>query len=477
MSDARQILEAMNRSGGLLNLFAVDKREPASAWSFVRRVLNVVRNCLDMDAALVSEFVGDRAVIRVISGPGHPDFPDEGESMPLTDAYCYHVHAGHLPEMIADMSAIRNVELSPRAQAIPVGSHIAVPIRTADGSVFGMMSSFGVMPNPALRPSDVHLLQAFADLSATEIERHRESRQDYLNKRDRIRAVLDGELFDTVYQPIWNVERGVVAGVEALTRVTLEPARPPDQWFAEAGEVGLSGQLELATVRNGCRILDRLPPDVYLSVNASPSTLADPRFQKIFEDEDPGRFVVEITEHETVEDYRLIKRRLRPLRNRGLRVAIDDAGAGYASLKHVLEMEPDIIKLDTALIRSIDRDAMRQALAVAMVRFCQETGTSIVAEGVETEKEFNVLRDLGVRHMQGYLMGRPDAADRILGRIDGAFSLAAPNGGPQRTGENTRPRIVPGALLTGLLDRQRPQLPDHLVLGVRHTGIGGIDDP
>ena len=117
--------------------------------------------------------------------------------------------------------------------------------------------------------------------------------------------------------------------------------------------------------------------------------------------------VLEVTEHAPVEDYDQLNRTLRTLRARGIRLAIDDAGAGFASFRHIVRLAPDFIKLDMTLTRDIDADPARRALATAMVSFALEIGATMIAEGIETEQEFRTLRSLGIGLGQGYFLGVP----------------------------------------------------------------------
>jgi len=116
---------------------------------------------------------------------------------------------------------------------------------------------------------------------------------------------------------------------------------------------------------------------------------------------------LEVTEHAPVEDYAVLRDALAPLRKSGIRLAIDDAGAGYSSLQHIIQLRPDIIKLDMSLTKSIDSDQARRALASALTFFAREVGSVIVAEGIETEAELATLQRLDVSRGQGYLLGRP----------------------------------------------------------------------
>jgi EAL domain-containing protein (putative c-di-GMP-specific phosphodiesterase class I) len=122
---------------------------------------------------------------------------------------------------------------------------------------------------------------------------------------------------------------------------------------------------------------------------------------------DAARVVVEITEHEAIEDYESLLPRLADLRARGVRVAIDDAGAGFASLRHTLRIAPDIVKLDISLTRDIGTDRGRQALASALVSFADEMRMTVVAEGIETAEELEMLLELGVRQGQGFFLAEP----------------------------------------------------------------------
>jgi EAL domain-containing protein (putative c-di-GMP-specific phosphodiesterase class I) len=158
-----------------------------------------------------------------------------------------------------------------------------------------------------------------------------------------------------------------------------------------------------------------LPEDAYISVNLSPETLLWPGLPDALRTAPVplSRMVVELTEHSAVEDYDALDGALRPLREVGLRIAVDDAGAGYASFRHILRLAPDLIKLDRSLISGIDGDPARRALAGAVVAFAREMGGVVVAEGVERSAELAVVLGLGVDAGQGYLLGRPSIDELV----------------------------------------------------------------
>jgi EAL domain-containing protein (putative c-di-GMP-specific phosphodiesterase class I) len=210
-----------------------------------------------------------------------------------------------------------------------------------------------------------------------------------------------------VFQPIVDLNTSSVIGVEALARFQCQPQRSPDIWFAEAAQVDLSVELELAAIEAALAQLPDLPDDVLMSVNASPLTAMSPGLVAALARSAGPRVVLELTEHTRIDDYPTLLAALDELRWQGVRIAVDDAGAGYAGLHQILELRPDIIKLDVDITRGIDTDPVRRALAASLVSFGHDTGAVIVAEGVETAEELDTLGQLGVPWGQGFLLARP----------------------------------------------------------------------
>lgn len=236
---------------------------------------------------------------------------------------------------------------------------------------------------------------------------------EYRASLDRVQGVLDEEEIGPVYQPIFDLEDERVIAYEALSRFPGDPARGPDRWFAEAWDVGLGIPLELMAVRIAAGALPRLPDDVSLSVNASPPTIFSGRFLSCF-GEDADRVTVELTEHRHVDDYEGFTSMLGPLREAGGKVAIDDFGAGYASLRHILKVRPEWIKLDISLTERIDENQVAHALASSLVSFADEVGVRVIAEGIETEEELDALLEIGFRYGQGFYFGMPSPLEEAL---------------------------------------------------------------
>jgi EAL domain-containing protein (putative c-di-GMP-specific phosphodiesterase class I)/CheY-like chemotaxis protein len=224
------------------------------------------------------------------------------------------------------------------------------------------------------------------------------------SERRRLERVLAERAFQPVFQPLVGLSDGVVIGYEALTR--FSDGVPPDLRFAEAARVGLRREFEEATLGEIMRAAVDLPPDMWLGINVSPELVVRPGWLAERVSGTSRRLIIELTEHAPIDDYATLREILRPLPSR-VAVAVDDAGAGYASLRHIHELRPQFVKLDITLVRGVDKDPMRQALIAGLAHFAEDTGSRLIAEGIETEAEASVMRRLNVRIGQGYLFGRP----------------------------------------------------------------------
>jgi EAL domain-containing protein (putative c-di-GMP-specific phosphodiesterase class I) len=232
--------------------------------------------------------------------------------------------------------------------------------------------------------------------------------------RRAVAEILRTEQLTIAFQPIVDLATGQVVGVEALSRF---PSRTvtPDVVFAEAANAGLGPDLELLAIRRALEEARVLDVSLHVAVNVSPAVLASPSLLDalIASGMDLSRVVVEITEHVSVADYSVLERPRQRLRDLGIRLAVDDAGSGYASLRHIVALAPDVIKIDRTLVTELDCDRARRALVGAVVAFAREMGaTSVIGEGVETRAELDALVALGVDAAQGYFLGRPTTSLR-----------------------------------------------------------------
>jgi EAL domain-containing protein (putative c-di-GMP-specific phosphodiesterase class I) len=246
---------------------------------------------------------------------------------------------------------------------------------------------------------------------SSQLQRQAVETEERQNSIARIRRVLDGEGMSFAFQPIMDLRDRTLVGQEALARFHGHPKPTPDVWFREAHAIGLGVDLELTAIRAALDHIHLIPPEVYVSLNVSHRTAMSPKIVPALQAAPPERIVIEITEHEQVDDYEALCGALERLRGLGMRVAIDDAGAGFASLRHALLLDPHVLKLDISLTRDIDTDRARRALASALIHFAEEMDVTIVAEGIETPGELDALLKLGVTHGQGFFLARPAPLD------------------------------------------------------------------
>ncbi len=235
------------------------------------------------------------------------------------------------------------------------------------------------------------------------------AREDRARKRARIRSVMEHAELEIAFQPIVELDSRAVVGHEALSRFAPIPKRGPAEWFAEAHEVGLGVDLELFAIRKACERSHLLPKASFMAVNVSPVTAEHPDLLELLDCAHVDHVVLEVTEHAPVEDYPRFRIAVRRMREHGARLAIDDAGAGFASLRHILELDAELIKLDGSLTHSLEADPRRRSLAAALIEFGRESGAAVLAEHIESELQLCELRRLGVTYGQGYHLGRPQA--------------------------------------------------------------------
>jgi EAL domain-containing protein (putative c-di-GMP-specific phosphodiesterase class I) len=207
-----------------------------------------------------------------------------------------------------------------------------------------------------------------------------------------------------VFQPVLRLGTREVAGYEAFTR--FDDGVPAEQRFGEAARVGLGLALEEACLEAAVDTARQLPNSTWISFNVSPQLLASfDALERILRG--CGRpVIIELTEQAPSADYGGLRASLDRLAGK-VRLAVDEAGAEFMSLRHILELRPQFVKIDRHLVRDIDLDLARQALIVGMRHFARETDTTLIAEGIETEAELRTLLALEVPLGQGYLLGRP----------------------------------------------------------------------
>lgn len=373
----------------------------------IRCAVDLARTCLGMEVGFVTEFRNGVRIFRhVESVEGYvPVKP--GDYDPLDQSYCQRIADGTMPALVEDTYDYPELRAMPVTHLLGIRAHAGVPIRFSDGAVFGTFCCYSRNPAASLGAFDLGMLHKFASLVGELLERRVLDERAHATLVERLMMVIAGSRLRMVYQPVFDVAAGAVIGYEGLARFMSEPLRTPDVWFSEAHTVALGQRLEVLAIEKALAGLDQIPADAYLALNVSPQTILSGALEAALANAPLARLMLEVTEHDCIADYGAVSGTLARMRTEGLRLAVDDAGSGYASFRHILKLKPDVIKLDQSLIRDIDHEPGARALAAALITFAAATGSSVVAEGVETADEMDALSELGVTRMQGYLFGRP----------------------------------------------------------------------
>jgi EAL domain-containing protein (putative c-di-GMP-specific phosphodiesterase class I) len=240
--------------------------------------------------------------------------------------------------------------------------------------------------------------------------------------REDIVGLIEDESMTMVYQPIvdiraWSASTTTMVGYESLARF---PHSTPPEWFNLAGSSGLGVDLEILALKAGIRGFSALGQGPFLALNLSNPTLLSPQLPAALDGIDAGRLVLELSETARIRSYEVTRRAVERLRERGIRLAVDDVGAGEIDMWHILRLDPEIIKLDRQLVADQENVRRNDALIRGITTMARDLGIMVIAEALETEAERQRLLELGVEFGQGYLFGKPASLQwkaRVLGEI------------------------------------------------------------
>ena len=297
----------------------------------------------------------------------------------------------------ADMAACLQFE---------AGAGMAAPLLDDEGAVIGEIVAVAPAPDPTLGPRDLAVFRSFAAQCNRVLNRAREKDAELATARERIGAMLDGQAVTMFHQPIHRLSDGKPVGVECLARFPDLTKRGPQAWFDDAMKTGLGEELELTAVRCAVESIEAIPEGIFAGINASPATILSGRLRAAVEQVEGAAIVIEITDHAEVAADPAFHREIEALRAFA-RIAIDDMGSGLADLEALSMLKPDILKLNMALTRGAGHDPGHRAIAGAFAQFAAETGALLVAEGIESAVEAEMMRELGVAYGQGYHFARP----------------------------------------------------------------------
>ena len=402
---------------GVTSAGVIDARTgDGAAGDWVHWLLDAARARLGMEVAWVSLFTEGSQLITSATGDLAAMNVQEGMQAPLEGSYCVRVLNGQLPPAVTGAGRDPRTRDLAVTSDLHIGSYVGAPVRGPDARPIGMLCCVSRDPGTQLDGQSVRTVELLADLISDHY-RHSGAAtgQDLAVRRARVRSFLAQGAVEVHLQPVVDMVTGAISGHEALSRFPSWGGDGPAALFSEAAAVGVGVELEEVALRASLAAAGRLPGGLTLAVNLSPDALLCPSVVDLLLEHAGCPLAVEITEHSPVDDYEAVVAVTRRLRRAGIAVSVDDAGAGYASLRHILRLDPDVIKLDIGLVMGLHTDPARQAMTSAMVAFAGETGARLVAEGVEEKAERDVLVARGVRYGQGYLFGRPRPAQEVLG--------------------------------------------------------------
>ncbi|MCZ2807493.1 EAL domain-containing protein [Modestobacter sp. VKM Ac-2983] len=381
------------------------KKRRSEADQKVAELLRTAKESLQLSVAFLSRLDGTTQHLEVVES-SVPFLFQEGNQQRQEETFCQAILDGDLPAVIPDVRKHPVAMALPAARMPRIRSFVSVPVVLSDGELYGTFCAAGLTTDKGLTKRDQSLMTVLASAAAVLIEpsvRERERRSELLGRLEPV--VSDGGPV-VLLQPIVDLATGLRVGSEALSRFPASWAKAPDVCFEEAHSVGLGHELELLALRRAADHLGVV--EGYVAMNISPATLLEPGFAALMETLPLDRVLLELSEHDQVADYAALAAVLSPFRARGMRLAIDDVGAGFSSLRHIVITAPDVIKLDRSIVSGVDADPVLTRLVASLVEFGHGCGAGVVAEGVETAPEAAVLRGLGVDLGQGWHFGRPE---------------------------------------------------------------------
>ena len=391
-------------------------------------LLSTARRSLRLSVAFLSRMDGTTQHLEVVDS-AIPMLFHDGIQQKQESTFCQLVLDGKLPAVMPDMRKSSLAMSLPVARIPRIRSYVTTPVVLSDGSLYGTLCAFGFTSDPELTTRDKSLMDVLAGAASVIIEPGLRDAQQRTEIEDRLAPLIAGGGPTVVLQPIVDLETGARVGAEALSRFPAEWGKAPDVCFAEAHSVGEGDHLELLALRRAAEHLDTVSG--YVSMNVSPATLLTPGCLELLHALPLPRVLLELSEHDQVEDYDALAAVLEPLRARGMKLAIDDVGAGFSSLRHIVVTAPDVIKMDRSIVAGIDTDPVLPKLVSSLVDFGHGCDVRVVAEGVETPAEHAVLRSLGVDLGQGWLFGRPGPAAALAdGGAPTLTSVPAPRLAP-----------------------------------------------
>jgi EAL domain-containing protein (putative c-di-GMP-specific phosphodiesterase class I) len=398
-------------------------RVPSSPDPFVMAagLLEPLARHTPLKTATITWFTADgRSILLGIVGKNVPAFMRPGSTFPEHRNEYFRQHAASGPWITGWTVSDDDAGYSRGVAAMGVDAVVYMPL-SYEGRMIGMLGA--AVANPAGCQSTVaeHLpvLAEMGDFIATALGPTIAVLEERSSAAHLIDEILTQRRYWPVFQPIRDLANNRIVGFEALTR--FDAPQTTQRLFDHAALMGRGRDLELATMTAAVKAADGLPVHAWVSVNASAAVLSETDTIASILEPLARPTVIELSEHEIISDYKPIAKAMKLLGpNRSL--AVDDAGSGFASLRHILEARPAYVKMDIGLVQGVSVDASRRALVAGFVHFARDADFTLVAEGIESAKDLATLKKLGVAMGQGFILGRPDRVESFVGQAAPAKS-------------------------------------------------------
>ena len=404
----------------------VSTRKRSDADNQVAELLRTAKDALQLSVSFLSRMDGVSQTLEVVES-SIPFLFQEGNVQRQETSLCQAIRDKKLPAVIPDLKKFPEAMKLPAARLPRIRSYVSVPVVLSDGSVYGTFCAAGLTTDKDLTKRDKALMDVLAHAAAVIIEPGVRAQAERTAIESRLNPVLESGGPVVVLQPIVDLASGRRVGAEALSRFPAEWGKAPDVCFAEAHSIGEGDRLELLAIERAADLLHDVRG--YIAMNVSPATFLHPECLELLGRCPLERIVLELSEHDQVADYDELLIALAPLRARGMRLAIDDVGAGFSSLRHIVLTSPDVIKLDRSIVDGVAADTVLTTLVRSLAEFGHGCGSLVVAEGVETAEDAGALLTLGVDLGQGWFFGRPCAAADLSDEMVAPARTSVPKSG------------------------------------------------
>jgi len=398
-------------------------RQRSDAEHQVAELLRTAKQALGMSVAFLTRMDGATQHLEVVES-SVPFLFKEGNQQVQETSLCQAILDKKLPPVIPNLKDFPVAMRLPAARLPRIRSYVSVPVVLSDGTLYGTFCGAGLTSDKDLTKRDKALMDVLARAAAVILEPEVVEQARAAEIEGRLLGVIEAGGPLVVLQPIVDLATGLRIGAEALSRFPQEWGKAPDVCFEEAHSVGLGPALEILALERAASHLDRVTG--YVAMNVSPGTLLTAECTGLLSRLPLARILLELSEHDQVHDYDALTAVLAPLRQQGMRLAIDDVGAGFSSLRHIVLTAPDVIKLDRSIVDGVSADSVLATLVRSLVEFGRGCDARVVAEGIETVEDAETLLALGVDYGQGWHYGRPGPPEALSPYLPAASASSPP---------------------------------------------------